>query len=90
MPYHRFKVDQTVVPSTPSLPTGRYTIVRLLPLVSGEPRYRVRGTGDALERAVLQSEIKLPDPDDSRPARQRSEAPAAAETNGHSVQEGLW
>jgi hypothetical protein len=61
MSYHRFKVDQTVVASAPTLPFGRYTILRLLPLVNGEPRYRVKGVQEAFERAVLQTEIRLPD-----------------------------
>jgi hypothetical protein len=60
MRYHRFKLDQTVVPSMASLPADRYTILRLLPLVHGEPHYRVTGKNDGRERAVLESEIRLP------------------------------
>jgi hypothetical protein len=60
MRYHRFKIDQTVVSSMPSLPAERYTIVRLLPLVHGEPHYRVMGKNDGRERAVLEGEIRLP------------------------------
>ena len=66
MRYHGFKIDQTVVPSTPSLPPGRYTILRLLPLVHGEPHYRVMGKDDGRERAVLEVEIRLPGPLDDR------------------------
>jgi hypothetical protein len=66
MRYHRFKIDQTVVPSTPSLPPGRYTILRLLPLVHGEPHYRVMGKDDGRERAVLEAGIRLPGPVDDR------------------------
>jgi hypothetical protein len=58
MPYHRFKVDQAVLPSTPRLPCECYTIVQLLPLVHGEPHYWVRGACDGLERAVLEREIR--------------------------------
>jgi len=66
MRYHRFKIDQTVVPSVPTLPSGRYTIIRLLPLVHGEPHYRVMGKDDGRERAVLEAEIRLPSPLDDR------------------------
>ena len=79
MPYHRFKVDQTVVPSAPTLPFGRYTILRLLPLVNGEPRYRVKGAREAFERAVVQSEIRLPDPSEKPPEREPLAALAAEE-----------
>jgi hypothetical protein len=70
MRYHRFKIDQTVVPLTPSLPAGRYTIVRLLPLVHGEPHYRVKGKDDGHERAVLEREIRPLDPHADRLATQ--------------------
>jgi hypothetical protein len=70
MRYHRFKIDQTVVPSTLSLPAGRYTILRLLPLVHGEPHYRLIGKDDGCERAVLEGEIRLPGPSDDRRVRQ--------------------
>jgi hypothetical protein len=70
MPYHRFKIDQTVVPSTPNLPAGRYTIVRLLPLIYGEPHYRVMSKDGQHERAVLEGEIRLPELSDDRLARQ--------------------
>jgi hypothetical protein len=63
MPYHRYKVGQTVV--APSgvrdalIPFGPYVIVRLLPLVDREPHYRVRSTVDGHERALLEGQIRL-------------------------------
>ena len=46
MPYHRLKVGQTVVSphggSGELIPRGPLVIVRLLPLVDGQPQYRVR------------------------------------------------
>jgi hypothetical protein len=63
MPNHRFKVGQKVV--TPSggsdaqIPRGPLTIVRLLPLVGGDPQYRVVSTVDGLKRALLESQIRL-------------------------------
>jgi hypothetical protein len=63
MPAHRFRVGQTVVVpwSGPegALPLGPYVIVRLLPLVAGEPQYRVRSSVDGHERALLESQIRL-------------------------------
>jgi hypothetical protein len=62
MPYHRFKVGQTVV--APSgvrdalIPRGPYLIVRLLPLIDDEPHYRVKSTADGHERALLESQIR--------------------------------
>ncbi len=61
MPYHRFKLDQAVIPSLPSVPAGRYTILRLLPLLYGQPRYLVKSMDDGHERAVMEVEIKLAD-----------------------------
>jgi hypothetical protein len=63
MPYHRYKVGQTVV--APSgvrdalIPFGPYVIVRLLPLVDREPHYRVRSTVDGHERALLEGQLRL-------------------------------
>jgi hypothetical protein len=63
MPYHRYKVGQTVV--APSgvrdalIPSGPYVIVRLLPLVGQEPHYRVKSTVDGHERALLEGQIRL-------------------------------
>jgi hypothetical protein len=63
MPYHRFKVGQTVVAPSGGrdalLPSGPYVIVRLLPLVGREPHYRVRSTVDGHERALLEDQIRL-------------------------------
>jgi hypothetical protein len=60
---HRFKVGQTVVAPYSGLhgltPRGPYVIVRLLPLVDGEPQYRVRSADDGHERALLESQIRL-------------------------------
>ena len=62
MPYHRFKVGQTVV--APSgvrdalVPRGPYLIVRLLPLIDDEPHYRVKSAVDGHERALLESQIR--------------------------------
>ncbi len=44
-----------------SVPSGRYTILRLLPLLYGQPRYLVRSAADGHERAVIEAEIMLPD-----------------------------
>ena len=58
MPYHRFKVGQTVV--APSgvrdalIPRGPYVIVRLLPPIDDEPHYRVKSAVDGHERALLE------------------------------------
>jgi hypothetical protein len=68
MPYHRFKIDQTVVPSTPTVPSGRYTILQLVPIADAGPRYRIRRIEDGIERLVLEGQIRLPEAnmDDSR------------------------
>jgi hypothetical protein len=62
MPYHRYKVGQTVEApfsgSNALIPRGPLVIVRLMPLVAGEPQYRVRSTADGLVRAVLESQIR--------------------------------
>ena len=62
MPYHRFKVGQTVVaPSNGGTCTYRppLVVVRLLPLANGEPQYRVRSEHDGLDRVVQESQIRL-------------------------------
>jgi hypothetical protein len=63
MPVHRFRVGQTVVaPSGGAeglIPRGPYVIVRGLPVVGGEPRYRVKSSIDDHERAILESQIRL-------------------------------
>jgi hypothetical protein len=61
VPYHRFKVGQTV--AAPSggplalIPRGVHVIVRLLPLDGGEPQYRILSKVDGHERCVLESWI---------------------------------
>jgi hypothetical protein len=57
--YHRFKIAQTVISVAPDMPPGPFVIVRLLPPVSGEPRYRVISTIAGFERVVLESQIKV-------------------------------
>ena len=42
------------------IPLGPYVIVRLLPMEEGEPHYRVRSSVDGHERALLESQIMLP------------------------------
>jgi hypothetical protein len=82
MPYHRFKVGQTVVAPSGGphalIPRGPHVIVRLLPLVGDEPQYRVRSKIDERERVVLESQIRLAEekpqidkPPPPRPARGR-------------------
>ena len=72
MPYHRFRVGQTVV--APSgvrdalIPPGPYIVVRLLPADGGEPHYRVKSTADGHERALLEGQIRpvVPEPEAER------------------------
>jgi hypothetical protein len=65
MPYHRFKVGQTVVAPIGGpdalIPRGPLTIVRLMPLANGEPQYRVRSSADGLERVVPESQLRRPE-----------------------------
>jgi hypothetical protein len=61
-----------------SLPADRYTILRLLPLVHGEPHYRVMGKHDGHERAVLEREIRLPGLYDDRSIHQPTTGEALA------------
>ena len=62
VPYHRFKVGQTVEAPTGGpnamIPRGPHIIVRLMPLVGGEPQYRIRSTADGIERVVVESQIR--------------------------------
>jgi hypothetical protein len=62
MPYHRFKVGQTVVAPTGGpdalIPRGPLTIMRLMPLADGEPQYRVHSSGDGLERVIRESQLR--------------------------------
>ena len=71
MPYHRFKVGQTVM--TPfegrdlHIPRGPLVVVRLLPLADGEPQYRVRSELDGLDRVVREGQIRLAEEERSAP-----------------------
>ena len=71
MPYHRFKVGQTVVAPfggrDPLIPRGPLVVVRLLPLADGEPQYRVRSELDGLDRVVRESQIRLAEEERSAP-----------------------
>ena len=72
MSTHRLRVGQTIVVpfSGPqgAIPHGPYVVVRLLPLVDGEPHYRVRSEVDGHERALLEGQIRLfEDPGRRRP-----------------------
>ena len=77
MPYHRFKVGQTVVApfdgSHALIPRGPLIILRLLPLVDGDPQYRVRCAADGLERVVLESQIR---PEEEPSAEMAKPAPS--------------
>ena len=63
MPYHRFKVGQTVVAPSGGpgavIPRGPLVIVRLLPFAGGDPQYRVLSNVDGHERVVLERQIRL-------------------------------
>jgi hypothetical protein len=65
MTYHKFKVGQTVnlIPNRLDrhLPSGGYTIVRLLPIEGLEIRYRVRNTRDGHERVVFEGQLSAPE-----------------------------
>ena len=69
---HRFWAGQTVVAPFEGLhgviPRGPYLIVRRLPLINGEPRYRVRSVVDGHERALLECQIRLLDERQTKPA----------------------
>jgi hypothetical protein len=83
VPYHRFKVGQTV--AAPSggphalIPRGVHVIVRLLPLDAGDPQYRILSKVDGLVRVVRESQIVLmgeePKADKPPPPRPRQEKP---------------
>ena len=63
MPYHRFKVGQTVVAPSGGpgavIPRGPLVIVRLLPVADGAPQYRVLSKIDERERVVSERQIRL-------------------------------
>ncbi len=58
MTYHKFKVGQTVnlIPNRLDrhLPSGAYTVLRLLPIEGLDIRYRVKNVRDGHERVVLE------------------------------------
>ena len=58
MSYHRFKIAQTVISLTPDMQPDSFVVVRLLPLVGGEPRYRVMSAIDGHQTTMLESQIK--------------------------------
>ena len=62
VPYHRYKVGQTVMAPSGGpyamIPRGPHVIVRLMPSSAGEPQYRVRSSADGLERVVLESQLR--------------------------------
>jgi hypothetical protein len=61
MTYHKFKVGQTVnlIPNRLDrhLPSGAYTVLRLLPIEGLDIRYRVRNSRDGHERVVLEGQL---------------------------------
>jgi hypothetical protein len=78
MPYHWFKVGQTVVAPSGGpgavIPRGPLVVVRLLPFVGGEPQYRVLSKVDGHERVILEKQIRLleeqrPAPEEPAPRR---------------------
>ena len=76
MPYHRFKVGQTVVAPSGGphalISRGPYVVLRLLPLVDDQPQYRVRSTVDGHERVLTEQQIRLVE---TSPTTTRSEPP---------------
>jgi hypothetical protein len=58
VPYHRFKVGQTVVAPIISGPSA---IVRLLPVSGRDPQYQIRSSVDCHDRVVTESQIRLAD-----------------------------
>jgi len=61
MTYHKYKVGQTVnlIPNRLDrhLPSGAYTVLRLLPIEGLDIRYRVKNTRDGHERVVLEGQL---------------------------------
>jgi len=61
MANHKFKVGETVnlIPNRLDrhLPSGGYTILRLLPIEGLDIRYRVRNVRDGHERVVLEGQL---------------------------------
>ena len=92
MPYHRFKVGQTVV--APSgvrdalIPRGPYVIVRLLPPIDDEPHYRVKSAADGHERALLESQIRPVAPEPAPAAERGGEGCASGTAKGGGIEVG--
>lgn len=65
MPYHRYKVGQTVEAPfggpNAMIPRGPHVVVRLMPLAGTEPQYRIRSAADGIERVVLERQIRRVD-----------------------------
>ena len=61
MTYHKYKVGQTVnlIPNRLDrhLPSGAYTVLRLLPIEGLDIRYRVKNSRDGHERVVLEGQL---------------------------------
>jgi hypothetical protein len=61
MSSHRFKVGQFVdfAPGRVGLPasSGKYTIVKLLPLQDGQPQYRIKSTAETFERMASEGQL---------------------------------
>ncbi len=55
---HRFRLGESVIPFSPGIPLGPYVIVRLLPLVNGEPHYQAKCKADGHVRALLEQQIR--------------------------------
>ena len=65
MPYHRFKLGQTVEThdgaAPAAIPRGPHTVVQLLPSAAGELQYRIRSAADGVERVVVESQVRRMD-----------------------------
>ncbi len=57
MPYHHFKIGQTVTAHGVGIPTGPYVVTRLLPAVGKDPSYRVKSE-NGIERALLEPQMR--------------------------------
>jgi len=59
VPYHRFKIGQTVTAPSPSGRAVSYVIMRLLPALDSKLRYWARSVVDGHERPIPESDITL-------------------------------
>jgi hypothetical protein len=57
MPYHRFKLGQTVE-TTDGETHAPHTVVQLLPSVGGQLQYLIRSAADGVERVVVESQVR--------------------------------